>query len=122
MYRYLFFQLYIWGRRRFGERDIPEYSASLFLALLAVMNVYNAVMLHDLILKSETRVDTVFGVALGAGAIAVHYVLLARQPRLEQICNEFRNQQPRTIVTALMWSYPILTVALFAFLAKLRLA
>lgn len=121
MYRHLFFRLSTWHRRKFGEKDLPEYSTILALSALAGINIYNILMLADFVVgRPIIYTGDILALGIGLAMLLVHYCGLVRGDRLRQISLEFRGRQAGRLENTLMWAYPIVSVGLFLSLGKLR--
>ena len=121
MYRYLFFRLSTWHRRKFGEKDLPEFTAILALSALVVINFYNVLMLAEFVVgRPVIYFSRLIVLGIGLAMVLVHYCSLVRGDRLRQISLEFRGRQAGKLENTLMWAYPIVSVGLFLSLGKLR--
>ncbi len=114
-YYYLFYRLWRWHRKHFGESDLPHLNATLNLGILAVLNWMTFLMGFRVIFGFEL-VD--FGRAEGTIAVVtigiIMFAIFFRGGRFKQIIARFQDKDLQTerVVRVLSTAYPIITFVL----------
>jgi len=122
MYRFIFYRIYAWGRRAHGLGDLPEYNAILGLSMLATMNAFSIVMAAQLV-SGDGAVGAnakFIAVAVWLAFLVLHFLFLLRGDRVQRISEEFEDQPSTSTATALAWTYPIGSLAIFFLLLVIR--
>jgi len=95
-YKYLYYRIYSWNKRNWGEGDLPQFNALLGTAFLVSLNLYSFLIALNLISGLSViellGIDT-FKLVIGMSAIAfVNYLLFLRKNEFRRIEERFRNE------------------------------
>ena len=117
-YRYIFYRLYSWNLRMWGESDLPQYNVSLWLSLTFVVNLLSLASLVDADLSGFPRYAILAPYAVGLFA---HYAYFVRSGRYRLLEAEFASV-PTSILRnlVLVWLYAFGSFGLFFVLLRLR--
>jgi hypothetical protein len=95
IHRYLYYRLYAWYLRKFGEHDVPHFSALCIMIIYTAMNVVTLPILSSA-LGHAPDPTAVKPVMMGSTLLAasVHWALLYRGERYREILREFEGEPP----------------------------
>ncbi len=130
-YKYLFYRIYSWNLKTWGEGDVPEYTAILVISLFMGFNLLSIFTFINLMAGYEifkiSEIPKSYIIIKYLILIFVNYFILVKGGKYIQIAKEFKkeNKEARRIRTKLMWSYIIFThllLILLGYLFYLRLS
>lgn len=124
LYRYLYYRLYTWNLKTWGEKDLPQWNAlfgvsfMMFLNLGLVGLLLQAFGLNIFQRDELPKKELVF---IMVGLFILNYFLFIRRGNYVTIKKELKKEtkQKRKVNTYLIWLYVILSFTLFAFGAVL---
>lgn len=96
--RYLYFRIYTWNLRKFGEDDVPQFNALLGTAFLMLMNLLSIPIVSDqlgILAVSPDRFRNLV-IALIPLTFGINYLLLFRGQRYLRIAKEFSAESDRS--------------------------
>lgn len=124
-YKYLFYRIYSWNLKTWGEGDVPEYTAILVISLFIGFNLLSLFTFMNLMAGYEiikiSEIPKFYIIIKYLILIFVNYFILVKGGKYMEIAKEFKkeNEEERRIRTKLMWSYIIGTHAGFFLLLHL---
>ena len=118
-YKYLYYRIYSWNLRTWGESDVPEYNALFgvsFLAFLNIMSLFTAIeLVTGLSIIDDSRMGRLFWFVPFLGVLVASYFFLVGRGRYKQIAKKFSSEttvEKRTRLAALLL-YVVGTFAVF---------
>lgn len=124
-YKYLYFRIYSWNLRMWGESDLPQFNALFGVCFLVCLNVLSLVTVIELL----TRTD-IFSTASSKGMLFVifgavlvlSYVLLVFRSKYKTIFEEYNKESDmqRRARMILIILYVLLTFGSLYWLVELR--
>ncbi len=118
IYRYLYYRLYSWNLKKWGEKDIPQWNALFGVSFMMFLNLGLLGLLLQLLgvnifLRSE-RPNTVL-VSIMIILFVLNYFRFIHKSNYSSILKALKNEAPekRRVNTILIWLYVILSFSLF---------
>ena len=98
-YKYLFYKIYDWQIRYFGEDDLPEIKTLVLVSLLNSANIYSIILLINL----WTKFDLIDAINLGKikmtiiyfSVLGVNYLLFIYRNYYKQLSKQFSDKDIR---------------------------
>lgn len=94
-YKYIYYWLYTWQRKLWGEKDIPEFNAIIGMSMsLAAISASIAIIIELITDIQVIPADVPKGkiIVLGILLLAVHYFLFMHKGKYRKIEKEFKNE------------------------------
>jgi len=120
MFRYLYYRLYSWNLKTWGENDLPQWNALFGVSFMMFLNLGLFGLLLQLFgvnifLRNELPKKELVIIMLGL--FVLNYFLFIHKGNYRSITKELKKESPqkRRTNTFLLWIYVILSFALFAF-------
>jgi hypothetical protein len=111
VYRFIYYRLYSWNMKTWGDGDLPHYNVCLWLALASVLNVLSVALVLRIGLGAHAGCAAVLLFALSAVA---HYLYFVRTGRYERLAAEFsRSPLSPSLSRLLPWLYAAGAPAVF---------
>lgn len=118
IYRYLYYRLYSWNLKTWGEKDLPQWNALFGVSFMMFLNLGLLGFLLQLLgvnifLRDELPKKELIIIMLSL--FVVNYFLFIHRGNYRSIVKELKKEPPekRRINTILIWLYVILSFALF---------
>lgn|ERR1035437_2075537 len=96
-YKYLYYRIYSWNLRTWGESDLPRFNALIAVSFLIVLNFYIAMGFIGNVLGTDIftaiRWDNIDVVVLGTLVGAVSYFILIRNDNYKEIVKQFEKEE-----------------------------
>ena len=122
LYKYLYYRLYSWNLRKWGEKDLPQWNALLGVSFMMFQNLFVMILLLQYLginipLPQKTPVIEI--IVLMAGFFAVNYFWFMHKNKFYRIAAEFNREDARKRKkrTLLLWTYLVLSFVLMTCLA-----
>lgn len=125
-YRYLYFRIYDWNLRTWGENDVPQFNALIGTTFLTFLSLFNLALIFE----------TLFGTSLldlaGIGKLhvviiflvigAVNYLLFVRNERFKRFRKVFEGESVKQKNLRLVYcvAFVVANFALFFLLIALK--
>jgi len=120
MFRYLYYRLYSWNLKTWGENDLPQWNALFGVSFMMFLNLGLLGLLLQLLgvnifLCNELPKKELIIIMLSL--FVLNYFLFVHKGNYRSISKELKKESPkkRKTNTFLLWTYVILSFALFAF-------
>lgn len=120
LYKYLYYRLYSWNLKTWGESDLPQWNALFGVSFMMFLNLGLVGLLLqffgvNVFLRSELPKKEL--ITLMLCLFIVNYFLFIHKGTFKSIVKELKKEPPpkRRINTILLWLYVTLSFALFAF-------
>lgn len=120
LYKYLYYRLYSWNLKTWGESDLPQWNALFGVSFMMFLNLGLVGLLLqffgvNVFLRSELPKKEL--ITLMLCLFIVNYFLFIHKGTYRSIAKELKKEPPqkRRINTILLWLYVTLSFALFAF-------
>ena len=88
-YKYLYYRIYSWNLRTWGESDVPEYNALFgvsFLAFLNIMSLFTAIeLVTGLRIIDDSRMGKLFWFVAFLGVLVANYFLLVVEAGINRL-------------------------------------
>ena len=98
-YQYLFYRIYVWYEKKFGEKEMPYITASSFSGMFVLLNLVTLVFLIQLItgirlveLFFESGYNVVIVISFVVVAEVVNYYVLFRKKKYLKLIKEFKKE------------------------------
>lgn len=124
LYRYLYYRLYAWNLKTWGENDLPQWNALFGVSFMMFLNLGLLGLLlqffgANIFLRNELPKKELVITMLSL--FVVNYFLFIHKDNYRSITKELKKEslKKRRANTVFLWSYVILSFALFAFCAML---
>lgn len=94
-YRYIYYWLYTWQKKVWGESNAPEFNASIGLSMSMGCNILSIIVLIDVIFGVKTFPH---GIPMREGLIGIvivllfHYIIFIYKNKYEKIEKEFEKE------------------------------
>lgn len=118
IYRYLYYRLYSWNLKTWGEKDLPQWNALFGVSFMMFLNLGLLGFLLQLLgvnifLRDELPKKELIIIMLSL--FVVNYFLFIHRGNYRSTVKELKKEPPekRRINTILIWLYVILSFALF---------
>jgi len=97
IHRYIYYRLYIWNLKSFGERDLPFLNALLELSLIIYVNILTIILILDEIFIAKT-IDRFIStqwlaIIIVVFVLLIQYLLLFHNNRYKKIIERYENDQ-----------------------------
>jgi len=121
-YRFLFYRLYAWGRRKHGLRDLPAYNSIVGLSMIGTMNVLSGLMAAETLagLSLGRPGSRSMAVVVWLALLGLHARSLVWGGRVQQISEELESQRLTIGEAAFCWLYPLASIVGFFSLLGVR--
>jgi len=123
IYKYLYYRLYTWNLRSWGESELPQFNALFGVSFMVYMNVGIIAIVLELIGFKIFIDDTpkLLIVTLGTLILVVNYFWLVHNRKYKKIENKYKNEpkERRLKKTILLWLYFLFSFLIFIFMAIL---
>lgn len=117
-YRYLYYRLYSWNMKSWGDKDLPQWNALFGVSFMMFLNLGLLGFLLQLLgvnifLRDELPKKELIIIMLSL--FVVNYFLFIHRGNYRSTVKELKKEPPekRRINTILIWLYVILSFALF---------
>src|SRR5438477_8646627 len=105
-YRYLYYRIYAWNLQRWGESDLPQFSALFLVLIFIFLNLMSIPTGIDLftgghLIRDSGRNKFMLG-GVGLVISLISYYLLVHGGKYKQIAQEFSHESPRQKKTRLI--------------------
>jgi hypothetical protein len=118
LYRYLYYRLYSWNLKTWGEKDLPQWNALFGVSFMMFLNLgLFGLLLQflgvNIFLRDELPKNEIVIIMLGF--FVLNYFLFIYKDYYKSIENEFKKEphRKRNVNTILIWLYTILSFAFF---------
>jgi hypothetical protein len=123
LYRYLYFRLYSWNLRTWGESDLPQFNALFGVSFMMFVNVgviagiLDTIGLNIFHEKAPMKEILLFGFII----LAINYFWLVHDGKYKQLAKDYKNESKnkRFRNTLLLWLYVVMSFVLISFIAIL---
>ena len=120
-YKYLYYRLYTWNLKKWGERDLPQFNALFGVSFMIILNIGILVGILDLFGFNFIRDETpkVGIVILGFLILGLNYFWLVKNEKYKRITKEFEmeSKNKRLRNTLFLWLYLILSFVIVSYVA-----
>lgn len=125
-YDYLYYRMYAWNLRMWGEGDLPQYNVAIWLTLLSLLNLLNVLQILEIFLP--WRLFALFGSGISAPLSVlvlfglIHYLIFLKDSRFKKFERKFQPESAEKIRRGFYFLvlYQVGTVAVFFGLVWLR--
>jgi hypothetical protein len=120
LYRYLYYRLYSWNLKRWGEKDLPQWNALFGVSFMMFLNLGLVGLLlqaFGLNIFQRDELPKKELIVLMVGLFILNYFLFIRNGNYLSIVKELKKESSnkRKANTFLIWLYVVLSFSLFAF-------
>lgn len=120
LYRYLYYRLYSWNLKRWGEKDLPQWNALFGVSFMMFLNLGLVGLLlqaFGLNIFQRDELPKKELIVLMVGLFILNYFLFIRNGNYLSIVKELKKESSnkRKASTFLIWLYVVLSFSLFAF-------
>jgi hypothetical protein len=120
LYRYLYYRLYSWNLKTWGEKDLPQWNALFGISFMMFLNLGLVGLLlqaFGLNIFQREELPKKELIVLMVGLFILNYFLFIRNGNYLSIVKELKKESSnkRKANTFLIWLYVVLSFSLFAF-------
>ncbi len=124
LYKYLYYRLYSWNLKTWGESDMPQWNALLGVSFMMFLNLSLLGILIQFLglnIFSKNDLPKKEIIILMLGLFVLNYFLFIQKAKYLTLIKELKKETPkkRRMNTVLLWLYIILSFALVLFVAIL---
>ncbi|MDD3321624.1 MAG: hypothetical protein PHS59_09290 [Paludibacter sp.] len=124
LYRYLYYRLYSWNLKTWGEKDLPQWNALFGVSFMMGLNLGIIAGLIDMIGVVNIFVENTpkKGIIIFAFVILVaNYFWLVHNGKYRQIAKEYKNEPKNKKLrsTLFLWLYVVISFVIISFIAIL---
>jgi hypothetical protein len=122
-YKYLYYRIYAWNLRLWGESDMPHYNALFGVSFLLFLNIMSAFTLVDLLAgKHFVRLTRAVAMSIAGMLICVGYLVLVHKAKYRNLGTQFAGESPDQSRRRLIgiWLYIIITFVSAFWLVSIR--
>lgn len=94
-YKYIYYWLYTWQKKLWGENDLPQYNAILGMGLSFVAVIMSFFSLLYIVFDVQFNIEEIPKAKIlvfGYGILVVHYFLFIHKGKYKKIEQEFKNE------------------------------
>lgn len=125
LYKYLYYRLYSWNLKTWGENDAPQWNALIGVSFMMLLNLSTIGIalqffkLTDFFIRDEIPKTELIFLMVGIGVF--NFFQFIHHGKYEEISKEYEKEEPRkkSHNTVYLWLYTFGSFALFAGLAIL---
>ena len=121
-YKYLYYRIYAWNLRTWGESDLPQYNALFGVSFLIFLNIMSFLTAIEVCTGRRFTLSRLAVIAMGGTLMVTGYLLLVHNGKYRRIAKEFSDESPtqrkRRLIAAVI--YVTLTFATFFSLVSIR--
>src|SRR5712692_10392651 len=88
-YKYLYYRIYAWNLRMWGESDLPQFNALFGVSALILMNIITLVTAFEVFTGQRLSLSRAGVIGGGLALIAIGYFLLVHGGKYRKIAKEF---------------------------------
>jgi hypothetical protein len=124
LYKYLYYRLYSWNLKTWGESDLPQYNAMLGVSFMMILNFSIIAGILDMfgivnIFVEETPKKEL--VLFFFAVTVLNYFWLVHNGKYKQLGKKYKNESKNVRLrnTLLLWLYVVLSFVIISFVAIL---
>jgi len=124
-YQYLYYRLYDWNLKKWGESDFPQINAMFGVSAMMFMNLLMLIYLLKFFRINTLNINLpdYYVILIGTIIAGINYFVFVHKKKYEQIVQlyRFENSKSRVIKKIYLWIYVIISffsLVTFAFLSK----
>ena len=120
-YKYLFFRIYSWNLKKWGEKDLPQYNAMLGVSFLTMMNFFTICIIIDNLFGTKLFLFLINpeskAIIISLLWLILNYRLLLYKKIYKKIKQEFECVKDKSRGAFLIWIYILFSFAFAIFVA-----
>ena len=121
-YKYLYYRIYAWNLRTWGESDMPQFNALFAVSFLIFMNLISCLVAIEVCSGRHVTLSGLATIATGLTIITIGYCLVVHNRKYQKMAKEFSSETPaqrrRRLIGVVI--YVTLSFVTFFWLVKLR--
>lgn len=121
-YRYLYYRIYAWNLRTWGESDMPQFNALFGVSFLIFTNVMTLLTAFEVFSGRHVSFNRAVTIGTGLAFVVLGYFLLVHKAKYRKIVKTFSGEPPaqrrRRFVACVV--YVTLSFVSFFWLVKIR--
>lgn len=115
-YQYLYYRLYWWNLKTWGESDMPQYNALLGVTFLVYLNLFALIVFFGEMIGANVvnSIGNIYIAIVGVIGCTMNYFLFLYQKQYLQIAEKFSGEsvKERRMKALLLWCYVVLSFIL----------
>ena len=124
LYRYLYYRLYTWNLKTWGEKDLPQWNALFGVSFMMGLNLGTIAGIIDMIGVVNIFVENPPKNEIILFAFVIlftNYFWLLHNGKYKQIAKDYRNEtkNKKLLNTLFLWLYVLVSFMVFSFIAIL---
>ena len=124
LYKYLYYRLYSWNLKTWGEKDLPQWNALIGVSFMMILNfgiiagIIDMFGIVDIFIEETPKKELVLFYLV---VTVFNYFWLVHNGKYRQIAKEYKNEpkDKRSRRALLLWLYVIMSFAIISFVAIL---
>jgi hypothetical protein len=120
-YKYIYYWLYTWQKRLWGEENVPQFSAVSGMSMSLMANIASFIVILEIVLNKQilpSNIPKTNVLLVGLAVLVFHYFLFMHNGRFIKIENEFKGESKEERKKRGIWVviYAFGSLAFFIFL------
>jgi hypothetical protein len=91
-YRYLYYRIYAWNLRVWGESDLPQFNALFGVSFLIFINLMTLLAGFEVVTDARIFIDRWLMISIGVLTLLIGYFTLVHDQKLRLIREQFKNE------------------------------
>ncbi len=124
LYRYLYYRLYSWNLKTWGEKDLPQWNALFGVSFMMGLNlgiiagIIDMIGVVNIFVENTPKKEIIF---FAFAILVANYFWLVYNGKYRQIAKEYKNEPKNKKLqnTLFLWLYVIVSFVIFSFIAIL---
>jgi len=124
LYRYLYYRLYSWNMKAWGESDLPQYNAMLGVSFMMILNfgiiagILDMFGVFNIFIEKTPKKELILFFLI---VTVLNYFWLVHNGKYKQIAKEYKNEpkNKRLRNALLLWLYVVMSLVIISFVAIL---
>jgi hypothetical protein len=97
-YQYIYYRLYAWNRKLWGDSDVPEYNAAIGMSLMVLCNFLSLNIVFNLLTDkfiAPPGLPKIYHVLIILVLYVIHYLLFIRNKKYLDIVRNFQSEDEK---------------------------
>lgn len=123
-FKYLYYRLYTWNLKTWGENDGPQWNAAIGVSFMMILNIGILAAIIDIIGIDiiKKKVPKIELIILTLSVFLINYFYLVHKGKYKKIASEFKDESKsqRLRMTFVLWLYLFFSFGILIALAEIQ--